>query len=233
MQRCGRCRVAVRLGPTEVALRPRSPSSQPGASRIEWKFDFSCREWMDCLVECEQLGSAGSLWCNMFSGGQQTQARERPFAPDRATLQIHSIMCTFSFRVSWVPSALGTDETEAGWPRGGFTASCPPDEDQPRAALSRHLCLDGIRGLRRVAARGHLDRRRRPCPGWSIPAPGDNKSFRHRCIQPNKLKTAKFDIVPHSAIRLAVMRYARFPLSLGVDREQRPLGSDLVGDLRY
>ena len=77
MQRCGRCRVAVRLGPTEVALRPRSPSSQPGASRIEWKFDFSCREWMDCLVECEQLGSAGSLWCNMFSGGQQTQARER------------------------------------------------------------------------------------------------------------------------------------------------------------
>ena len=67
----------MRLGPTEVALRPRSPSSQPGASRIEWKFDFSCREWMDCLVECEQLGSAGSLWCNMFSGGQQTQARER------------------------------------------------------------------------------------------------------------------------------------------------------------
>ena len=71
------CLSGVRLGPTEVALRPRSPSSQSGASRIEWKFDFSCREWMDCLVECEQLGSAGSLWCNMFSGGQQTQARER------------------------------------------------------------------------------------------------------------------------------------------------------------
>ena len=69
--------VACGLGQLEVALRPRSPSSQPGASRIEWKFDFSCREWMDCLVECEQLGSAGSLWCNMFSGGQQTQARER------------------------------------------------------------------------------------------------------------------------------------------------------------
>ena len=32
---------------------------------------------MDCLVECEQLGSAGSLWCNMFSGGQQTRARKR------------------------------------------------------------------------------------------------------------------------------------------------------------
>ena len=31
---------------------------------------------------------------------------------------------TFSFRVSWVPSALGADETEAGWPRGGFIA--PP-----------------------------------------------------------------------------------------------------------
>ncbi len=30
---------------------------------------------MDCLVECEQLGSAGSLWCNMFSGRQQTRAR--------------------------------------------------------------------------------------------------------------------------------------------------------------
>ena len=69
--------VACGLGQLEVALRPRSPSSQSGASRIEWKFDFSCREWMDCLVECEQLGSAGSLWCNMFSGGQQTQARER------------------------------------------------------------------------------------------------------------------------------------------------------------
>ena len=69
--------VACGLGQLKVALRPRSPSSQPGASRIEWKFDFSCREWMDCLVECEQLGSAGSLWCNMFSGGQQTQARER------------------------------------------------------------------------------------------------------------------------------------------------------------
>ena len=69
--------VACGLGQLKVALRPRSPSSQSGASRIEWKFDFSCREWMDCLVECEQLGSAGSLWCNMFSGGQQTQARER------------------------------------------------------------------------------------------------------------------------------------------------------------
>ena len=73
------CLSGVRLGPTEVALRPRSPSSQPGASRIEWKFDFSCREWMDCLVECEQLGSAGSSWCNTFSGGQQTRARERVF----------------------------------------------------------------------------------------------------------------------------------------------------------
>ena len=69
--------MACGLGQLKVALRPRSPSSQSGASRIEWKFDFSCREWMDCLVECEQLGSAGSLWCNMFSGGQQTQARER------------------------------------------------------------------------------------------------------------------------------------------------------------
>ena len=74
--------VACGLGQLEVALRPRSPSSQSGASRIEWKFDFSCREWMDCLVECEQLGSAGSLWCNMFSGGQQTQARERVLKPD-------------------------------------------------------------------------------------------------------------------------------------------------------
>ena len=53
------------LGQLKVALRPRSPSSQSGASRIEWKFDFSCREWMDYLVECEQLGSAGSLhWWN-------------------------------------------------------------------------------------------------------------------------------------------------------------------------
>ena len=69
--------VACGLGQLEVALRPRSPSSQSGASRIEWKFDFSCREWMDCLVECEQLGSAGSLWCNMFSGRQQTRARKR------------------------------------------------------------------------------------------------------------------------------------------------------------
>ena len=69
--------VACGLGQLEVALRPRSPSSQSGASRIEWKFDFSCREWMDCLVECEQLGSAGSMWCNMFSGRQQTRARER------------------------------------------------------------------------------------------------------------------------------------------------------------
>ena len=97
MQRCGRCRVAVtvrtasyaqplclsgvRLGPTEVALRPRSPSSQSGASRIEWKFDFSSRE---CLVLCTALSSARS-WappeargrCNAFSGRQQTRARER------------------------------------------------------------------------------------------------------------------------------------------------------------
>ena len=58
--------VACGLGQLKVALRPRLPSSQTGASRIEWKFDFSCREWMDCLVECEQLGSAGSLWCNMI-----------------------------------------------------------------------------------------------------------------------------------------------------------------------
>ena len=69
--------VACGLGQLEVALLPRSPSSQPGASRIEWKFDFSCREWMDCLVECKQLGSAGSTWCNMFSGRQQTRARKR------------------------------------------------------------------------------------------------------------------------------------------------------------
>ena len=71
--------VACGLGQLKVALRPRSPSSQSGASRIEWKFAFSCREWMDCLVECEQLGSAGSLWCNMFSGRQQMRARERVF----------------------------------------------------------------------------------------------------------------------------------------------------------
>ena len=63
--------------PPRTSLRPRSPSSQSGASRIEWKFDFSCREWMDCLVECKQLGSAGSMWCNMFSGRQQTRARKR------------------------------------------------------------------------------------------------------------------------------------------------------------
>ena len=69
--------VACGLGQLEVALRPRSPSSQSGASRIEWKLDFSCREWMHCLVECKQLGSAGSMWCNMFSGRQQTRARER------------------------------------------------------------------------------------------------------------------------------------------------------------
>ena len=67
----------MRLGPTEVALRPRSPSSQSGASRIEWKFDFSSREWMHCLVECKQLGSAWSMWCNMCSGRQQTRARKR------------------------------------------------------------------------------------------------------------------------------------------------------------
>ena len=69
--------VACGLGQLKVALRPRSPSSQSGASRIEWKFDFSCREWMDCLVECKQLGSAGSMCCNMFSGRQQTRARKR------------------------------------------------------------------------------------------------------------------------------------------------------------
>ena len=69
--------VACGLGQLKVALRPRSPSSQSGASRIEWKFDFSCREWMDCLVECKQLGSAGSMRCNTFSGRQQTRARER------------------------------------------------------------------------------------------------------------------------------------------------------------
>ena len=70
---------------------------------------------MDCLVECEQLGSAGSLWCNMFSGRQQTRARERVF---QRTLQSNTQDTlrdslqggyTFSFRVSWVPSALGTD----------------------------------------------------------------------------------------------------------------------------
>ena len=43
----------------------------------QWKFDFSSREWMHCLVECKQLGSAGSMWCNMFSGRQQTRARKR------------------------------------------------------------------------------------------------------------------------------------------------------------
>ena len=69
--------VACGLGQLEVALRPRSPSSQSGASRIEWKFDFSSREWMHCLVECKQLGSAGSTRCNAFSGRQQTRARER------------------------------------------------------------------------------------------------------------------------------------------------------------
>ena len=82
--------VACGLGQLKVALRPRSPSSQSGASRIEWKFDFSCREWMDCLVECEQLGSAGSLWCNMFSGRQQTRARERVFQRTLQSVPGHS-----------------------------------------------------------------------------------------------------------------------------------------------
>ena len=44
----------------------------------------------------------------------------------RATLKIHSEIHSrgyaFSFRVSWVPSALGTDETEAGWGGCGFIA---------------------------------------------------------------------------------------------------------------
>ena len=100
--------VACGLGQLKVALRLCSPSSQSGASRIEWKFDFSCREWIDCLVECEQLGSAGSLWCNMFSGRQQTRARERVF---QRTLQSNTQDTlrggyAFSFRVSWVYSVL-------------------------------------------------------------------------------------------------------------------------------
>ena len=119
--------VACGLGQLEVALRPRSPSSQSGASRIEWKFDFSCREWMDCLVECEQLGSAGSLWCNMFSGGQQTQARERVLkrtlhSNTRDTLE--AVHVFFSGFVGY--SALGSDETEAGWGGVGFTARPSP-----------------------------------------------------------------------------------------------------------
>ena len=71
------CLSGVRLGPTEG----RSPTSLAELTirrepyRVE--FDFSCREWTDCLVECEQLGSAGSMKCNMFSGRQQTRARER------------------------------------------------------------------------------------------------------------------------------------------------------------
>ena len=82
---------------------------------------------MDCLVECEQLGSAGSARCNTFSGRQQTRARERvlnrTLHTSIATLQ-DTLQggYTFSFQVSWGPSALGTDETEDGWPRGGFTA---------------------------------------------------------------------------------------------------------------
>ena len=116
--------VACGLGQLEVALRPRSPSSQSGASRIEWKFDFSCREWMDCLVECEQLGSAGSLWCNMFSGGQQTQARERVLkrtlhSNTRDTLEGGAHVFLFGFGAQ--EYTLG-DETEAVWPRGGFIA---------------------------------------------------------------------------------------------------------------
>ena len=79
---------------------------------------------MDCLVECEQLGSAGSLWCNMFSGGQQTQARERVLkrtlhSNTRDTLEGGRTRFLFGFGAQ--EYTLG-DETEAGWPRGGFTA---------------------------------------------------------------------------------------------------------------
>ena len=126
--------VACGLGQLKVALRPRSPSSQSGASRIEWKFDFSCREWMDCLVECEELGSAGSLWCNMFSGGQQTQARERVLkrtlhSNTRDTHYTRRGGNVFLFGFGAQEYTLG-DETEAGWPRGGFIAvqggdTCP------------------------------------------------------------------------------------------------------------
>ena len=129
---CRSASVACGLGQLKVALRPRSPSSQSGASRIEWKFDFSCRERMDCLVECEQLGSAGSLWCNTFSGGQQTRERERARAffkgRSRATLKIHSRGYTFILRVrgprvhSWRRKKRGL----AAWPRGGFIAKVRP-----------------------------------------------------------------------------------------------------------
>ena len=79
---------------------------------------------MDCLVECEQLGSAGSLWCNMFSGGQQTQARERVLkrtlhSNTRDTLEGGEHVFLFGFGAQ--EYTLG-DETEAGWPRGGFIA---------------------------------------------------------------------------------------------------------------
>ena len=82
---------------------------------------------MDCLVECEQLGSAGSLWCNMFSGGQQTQARERVLkrtlhSNTRDTLEGGERVFLFGFGAQ--EYTLG-DETEAVWPRGGFIAPSP------------------------------------------------------------------------------------------------------------
>ena len=82
---------------------------------------------MHCLVECKQLGSAGSTWCNMFSGRQQTRARERVLNRTlHATLQdtLEGILeggYTF-FMFGAQEYTLG-DETEAGWPRGGFIAS--------------------------------------------------------------------------------------------------------------
>ena len=76
---------------------------------------------MDCLVECEQLGSAGSLWCNMFSGGQQTQARERVLkrtlhSNTRDTRYTRRGVHVFLFGFGAQEYTLG-DETEDGWPR--------------------------------------------------------------------------------------------------------------------
>ena len=148
----------MRLGPTEVALRPRSPSSQSGASRIEWKFDFSCREWMDCLVECEQLGSAGSMWCNMFSGRQQTRARERVL---NRTLQSNTRDALeggymFFYSGSGAQEYTLGDETEAGWPRGGFIAArLRRRKPLPPVLAQRSLLLPTRKpGSTRVVMRG-------------------------------------------------------------------------------
>ena len=122
------CLSGVRLGPTEG----RSPTSLAELTirrepyRVEVRLQLPRVDGLPCRVRAvglrRELVVQHVLWAPADASARARFSKDAPEQHSRYTPRFTPGGYTFSFRVSWVRSVLGTDETEAGWGGCGFIA---------------------------------------------------------------------------------------------------------------